>query len=99
MREKGLEQMISPELQAMIPVDREMVETRGWNMPFPPLLARLQEKTRGRVIRLDDGIPNELPLADDGTPLITQAAWKAFLQQTESKALYVDLHIEAGLTE
>jgi len=97
LREKGLERMTSPDLQAMIPVDRAMVETRGWNMPFPSLLERLQEKTRGRVIRLDDGIPNALPQADDGAPLINQAAWRSFLGQTESKALYLDLFIETGL--
>jgi len=94
MREKGLERMTSPNLQAMIPVDREMVTTRGWNMPLPPLLERLQQKTRGRVIRLDDGIPDQLPIAEDGAALITQTAWKTFLRQTEAKALYIDLFIE-----
>ena len=27
----------------------------GWDMPFPPLLERLKEKTRGRVLRADSG--------------------------------------------
>ncbi len=62
LRELGLE-MMAPELVAMIPVDEEMAKKPkggnpdGWNMPFRPLLQALGEKTGGRVIRLDEGIP------------------------------------------
>jgi hypothetical protein len=55
LREKGLERMNSPELVAMIPVDEEIARVKRWSMPFPALLRRLQERTRGRVLRADLG--------------------------------------------
>jgi len=55
LREKGLELMTSPELTAMIPVDRKMAQKKGWQrMPFTPLLTRLAEKTGGRILRSDE---------------------------------------------
>jgi heat shock protein HspQ len=58
MRETGLERMVSQELVAFVPVDERVAhEVRNWrDMPFEPLLAQLYEKTRGRVIRLDQGV-------------------------------------------
>ena len=57
LRDKGLE-MMGPDLVAMIPVDRAMAsKKKGWDMPFPPLLTALETKTGGRVIRLDEGVP------------------------------------------
>lgn len=54
LRAQGLELMTSPELVAMIPVDEKMArEKKKWDMPFGPLLRRLEEKTKGRVIRAD----------------------------------------------
>jgi beta-lactamase superfamily II metal-dependent hydrolase len=58
LRDKGLEMMVSPDLVAMIPVHAEHAEKRRWSMPFPPLLDRLNEKTRGRILLSDHGIPN-----------------------------------------
>ena len=63
LREKGLELMERPDLVAMVPVDETMAHRPkggnpdGWDMPFPPLLARLKEKARGRVLRADAGAP------------------------------------------
>lgn len=63
LREKGLELMERPDLVAMIPVDEAMAHRPkggnpdGWDMPFLPLLTRLQEKARGRVLRADTGAP------------------------------------------
>jgi glyoxylase-like metal-dependent hydrolase (beta-lactamase superfamily II) len=55
LREKGLEMMISPDLCAMIPVDVEMARKKKWmEMPLDTLLARLREKTGGRVAKADD---------------------------------------------
>jgi hypothetical protein len=59
LREKGLELMQSDELAAMIPVYEEQAHAQGkggWEMPFGPLLHRLQEKTSGRIIRADNGV-------------------------------------------
>ena len=54
LRDKGLELMTSPHLAAMIPVDERVArEKKKWEMPFGPLLRRLEEKTKGRVIRAD----------------------------------------------
>jgi len=57
LREKGLELMTHPDLVAMIPVDEKMArEKKKWNMPFPGLFKRLQEKTRGRIVRADESL-------------------------------------------
>jgi hypothetical protein len=54
LRAAGLELMTNPDLVAMIPVKEEFArKTKHWNMPFPSLLARLLEKTKGRVFRAD----------------------------------------------
>ncbi|MFX0201009.1 MAG: hypothetical protein ACFFCW_33230, partial [Candidatus Hodarchaeota archaeon] len=61
LREKGLELMQSDEMVAMIPVYEEQAHKQGkygWEMPFGPLLKRLQEKTSGRILRADKGVSN-----------------------------------------
>jgi hypothetical protein len=55
LREKGLEMMTSKELHAMIPVEVATARKKGWNeMPLPVLVARLRERTNGRVAQADD---------------------------------------------
>jgi len=61
LKEKELEKMASKELAAMIPVNQEMARKKKWNMPFPHLLDALKEKTRGRVIILDQDLPKNRP--------------------------------------
>ena len=53
LRDRGLERMTSAELVAMIPTSERFADRQRWNIPFPPLLKRLKEKTRGRVLRAD----------------------------------------------
>ena len=56
----GLEAMDGEGLAALIPVYEEQAHSqgkKGWDMPFPPLLKRLMEKTEGRVFRADLGAP------------------------------------------
>src|SRR5262249_30435595 len=56
LRDGGLELMTNRDLVAMIPVhERFAKETKRWNMPFPSLLERLRERTRGRILRADAG--------------------------------------------
>ncbi len=44
----------------------------GWAMPFPALLDRLVQQTRGRVLRADSGFP--------ARPLETlDSVWRAFV--------------------
>ncbi len=87
LREKGLEMMESPELVAMIPVDQAQAERKDWSMPFPPLLERLEAKTKGRILRTDKGLP-ERPES------LSQEEWDEFTSRTAqdsgSKALWVE---------
>ena len=56
LRDQGLELMTSGNLVAMIPVVETIARSqgsKGWNMPYPPLLKRLEELTGKRVIRGD----------------------------------------------
>lgn len=77
LREKGLEMMESPDLVAMIPVDEEHAEVREWAMPFPPLCARLEEKTKGRIIRADTGVPVDRP------ERLSESEWESFRARVE----------------
>ena len=54
LSEDGLELMTSPELTAFIPTDEIMAKKVRWNdIPATGLLARLLEKTDGRLIQSD----------------------------------------------
>jgi len=57
LRRHGLELMESRELVAMLPVEEEQARKFGWRIPFGRLLARLEEKTDGRILRSDLGAP------------------------------------------
>jgi len=60
LREKGLERMTSRSLSAFIPVMQTTAAKIGWRkMPFSPLLDRLRERCRNRVVRMDNGIDEE----------------------------------------
>jgi hypothetical protein len=87
LRERGLELMMSDELVAMIPVNRQMATAMEWNMPFPPLLHRLQQKTRGRILDSDTG----LPAANPG--LIGEAPWQDFVARTDVTEDWIDYRI------
>ncbi len=61
LKKNGLEMMTSPDLVAMIPVNRKQAEAKvsktnkkGWQMPEKNLFARLLERTRGRVVLADE---------------------------------------------
>jgi hypothetical protein len=85
LRAAGLELMTNPELVAMIPVQEEFArKTKHWNMPFPSLLARLLEKTKGRVFRADRPLSD---LKEDGAKRagkpgqLTKDDWEDFLDR------------------
>lgn len=66
LRERGLELMTNPDLCAMIPVVEKTAReqktksaTKGWAMPYGDLCARLNERTKGRVLRGDGNISEE----------------------------------------
>src|SRR5262249_1930541 len=58
LRDKGLEMMTDPNLVAMVPVDVYIAhEKKHWlRMPFDPLMQRLAELTRGRVLQADKAL-------------------------------------------
>jgi hypothetical protein len=75
LRDKGLE-MMNRDLVAMIPVNVEWTGNKKphpWKMPFKPLLEALEEKTKGRIICADTGIPAEKPKS------LSPDEWQAFL--------------------
>lgn len=51
----GLEEMTHRDLVCFVPVDRAMSKKMGWDrtLPWTPLLNRLKEKTRGRLVLTD----------------------------------------------
>ena len=83
LRQKGLELMARQDLVAMVPVDEEFARNvKHWNMPFPPLLQRLAQKTAGRILRADVGAPAQ--------PASGDAAWGQAGQSVNVTDLYVD---------
>jgi hypothetical protein len=81
LRANGLELMTSPELIALVPVNREMAIKKRWaGMPFPSLLNRLMDKTAGRVLRIDDQLTPAQQAAPQGTPA---PVWTRFQQNVK----------------
>ena len=94
LREKGLEQMTSHELIALVPVNVAQARKNRWlDMPAEKLVERLREKARGRVIYSDED--KELPAAPDLNALSTREQ-KAFLDSLQShpEKLYYDLTLQ-----
>jgi hypothetical protein len=88
LRAQGLELMEAPGLVALIPVDHAMAVKKRWvGMPFPALLARLQEKARGRVLRIDQNVPDRPAGAGAGQ-------WADFTRRVTETDLYFDYVLE-----
>jgi hypothetical protein len=91
----GLEAMNHPELVAMIPVDRNdphIKKEKGWRMPASQLYRRLKEKTKFRLLRMDDMYDN------DCNPELHQYvrdSWKGLqLPNKDPKGLYYSYTIQ-----
>jgi hypothetical protein len=87
-RERGLELMTSPDLVAMVPVVASFANdaAKHWNMPFPSLLARLEEKTGRRVIRADRSVADFQGIATkhaDQPAELDRKTWDRFLAAVE----------------
>jgi len=93
MKAGGLEAMTSPKLVAAIPVNQDFANnSKHWDMPAPALYARLQEKTRGRILRADADRPGP------GEALPPQAAtpdWQRFTGavRLDPDKLFIDYFI------
>jgi hypothetical protein len=83
LKKRGLEIMDSDELVAMIPVDQDFANnTKHWKMPFPALLTELTRRTKGRVMRADNGLPKKGDVQAE--------ARKAFFARAKETPLYVE---------
>ena len=87
LREQGLELMTSAEMAAMIPVSRTMAKKQEWNMPFPSLYRRLQEKTGGRILDQDEGVAARIPGA------LSDPVWDDFVGRTDVQDHWIDYHV------
>lgn len=95
LRAHGLELMESPNLVAMVPVDEAMAHKPkggnpdGWDMPFAPLLRRLREKTKGRILRADQDLPERPASA-------VPAEWDAFVTSCspDEEGLYHEITVD-----
>ena len=83
----GLERMTRDDLIAMIPVDQQMTAKKGWSMPFPALYQALQQKTHGRILRIDHG------LSERQDSSLTDAEWQAFTSAVSQTDLYIEFSL------
>lgn len=91
LRTQGLEQMTSNELVAFVPVFKEQAEKNRWHeMPFGPLVKRLQEKTGGRLVFSDRKVKAPKPADLDA---LDQEDQRAFLQRLKVEDLYYEYSI------
>jgi hypothetical protein len=88
LRELGLELMTSRELAAMLPVDRATARKMKWNMPFPSLYQRLHEKTAGRILDLETGLPPEPDLSTNAQEL------RKFLSRCKAHPDWIDYEVD-----
>ncbi|HXD30567.1 MAG TPA: MBL fold metallo-hydrolase [Pyrinomonadaceae bacterium] len=106
LKKHGLEMMISPELMAMIPVDRAKAESKvtktnpkGWEMPEKNLFTRLQERTRGRVLLADEKDDKKLKVRCNDSNFLKKVKFDGSLARdaanpTAKEPIAVELIIE-----
>ena len=104
LRKNGLEMMTSPELSAMVPVNREQAKKKisktnpkGWEMPEKNLFARLKERTRGRLILADEADDKELRKRCSDEIFLNNVEFSGSLVKTAggtAEFLYIDLIID-----
>jgi hypothetical protein len=86
LKEKGLELMTSEELVALVPEKEKQYN----GIPFKPLIKKLEEKTKGRmIVSADKNYPAEDVLKSK-PPELSVAEWKAFKQNLTITKLFVD---------
>jgi hypothetical protein len=87
LKEGGLEGMTSSRLIAAIPVDEEFARTsKHWDMPAGPLLAALQEKTAGRILRGDSNFPRDSSRPEK----LPEDEWREFQQNTNVQEQFIE---------
>jgi hypothetical protein len=94
LKAKGLELMVNEGLIAMIPVDHAMAVKKRWGrMPLPELTDRIKEKTRGRVLRVDDAVKTSPDLAKLKPEDVNLADWKQFTDRVQVTDLYYQISL------
>jgi len=89
LRAAGLEQMESEELVAFVPVFKEQAEKNRWHqMPFEPLVTRLEEKTGGRLVVSDP--KRSAPTAARSLTRLTDEQRGVFTRSLTEKLLYYE---------
>jgi len=94
LKEGGLEAMTTPGLVAAIPVDQNFANnSKHWQMPAPPLYTRLQDLTRGRILRADAAWPSD---ADQPPPGLSAQDWQDFagMVQLDPEGLFIDFYVK-----
>ncbi|MDX6183044.1 hypothetical protein SGQ44_12045 [Flavobacterium sp. Fl-77] len=90
----GLEKMNSEELVAMIPVDKNdpnITKKNGWKMPASNLHNRLKEKTKFRIIRMEDTYDKD---CDPSLSNVAKESWSKLSGAVDSRSLYVEYTIK-----
>ena len=91
--EQGLEYMEHRDLVALLPFDQTTARSLGWDLPYAPLLSRLREKAKGRVVISGTHQP---PQADSPKPdALTESEWLAFRKSVREEPLYSEYTLEA----
>jgi hypothetical protein len=86
LSDQGLELMTSNDLVALLPVVQSMAAKKGWGaMPFDLLMTALKKKTHGRIMRIDNGLPNRSDAAD-----LSESDWQTFTQRAVETKLYIE---------
>jgi hypothetical protein len=85
----GLEMMNHPDLVAMLSIDESVAKKIGWQLPAPSLMAALVQKTHGRIIRSDLGMPPAKRKASE----LADSEWRRFLKSAVVNALYIDHYV------
>jgi len=100
LRRQGLELMTSDELIALIPVDEVWAHARkphAWKMPFVPIYEDLKVRTKGRLVRTDQGVyrpQGGTKKERDRAIAEIDAAWKQFPgRKPKENELYAELEI------
>jgi len=92
LSEKGLELMTHAGLTAMIPVDHAMALKKRWGkMPLPELVERLNAKTSGRVLRIDDTAVTLAQLKKTPPAKTSAQDWSDFTDRVTVTDLYFEL--------
>jgi hypothetical protein len=99
LRAKGLETMTNPSLAAMLPVDVYIAhEKKKWKqMPFEPLLSRLDELAQGRILQADRDVQVMREAAADEAPP-RQEALKRFLARVSDAKQSIAVAATGGKT-